>query len=413
MGNSGCKYKDERVSLTEAFDDRSQKILSWDEVKELWGQEGKFLIRCPECSEKITLVNGEIRNGFFKHFHTGERKQTEGRRNMGGGTSAWHHRWQMCFPGQREKQLTHGEDRADVLLKDKKIAVEFQKSDFTGTEIDTCKKRTAYWNGKGYKIVWVFAWDGGSEFAGYFPRGTGRDGNEQTVMELPEYTKLFGEHVISRENVEIHFLSLDGSFGFEFLPEVLDKKEKVVRGKIISSYFQSFAPAYRPEFGKIRGKEVYNSHLKEPMVEPINIELFYQAMKDYADKIKTYTVKPCMVKPQENFLQKKFTLYELIQKSLKKGIKVLIVQRIDSHGTVNGKYKVYPQDYEYFIERYAKYPAYTFRIRGKVRKSDYRRTDGGGYIATDDIYFPDKYIWKPEWAVTNDDKNVGIEEFYK
>ncbi len=65
MGNSGCEYKDEHISLTEAYDDRSERLLSWGEVKELWDEEGKFLIRCPKCSEKITLVNGEIRNGFF------------------------------------------------------------------------------------------------------------------------------------------------------------------------------------------------------------------------------------------------------------------------------------------------------------------------------------------------------------
>ena len=300
MENDRCEYKDERISLTEAYDDRSENLLSWDEVKEFWDEEGKFLIRCPNCFEKVTLVNGEIRNGFFKHFHTGERKQTEGRRNMAGGTSAWHHRWQMRFPEQREKQLSHGEDRADVLLKDKKIAVEFQKSDFTGTEVDTCKKRTVYWNGKGYKVAWVFAWDGGSEFAGYFPRGTGRDGNEQTVMELPEYTKLFGEHVISRDNVEIHFLSLDGSFGFEFLPETLDIDEKVMCGKVIPSYFQPFAPAYRSEFGKIRGKEVYNSHLKEPVVEPIDMELFYNAIKDASDRISSFAAIPCVESPQED-----------------------------------------------------------------------------------------------------------------
>lgn len=315
MENDRCEYKDERISLTEAYDDSSENILSWDEVKELWDKEGKFLIRCPNCFEKVTLVNGKIRNGFFKHFHTGERKQTEGRRNMGGGTSAWHHRWQMRFPEQKEKQLSHGEDRADVLLKDPKIAVEFQKSDFTGTEIDTCKKRTVYWNDKGYKVAWVFAWDGGSEFAGYFPRGTGRDGNKQTVMELPEYTKLFGEHVISRDNVEIHFLSLDGSFGFEFLPETLDTDEKVVRGKVIPSYFQPFAPAYRSEFGKIRGKEVYNSHLKEPVVEPIDMELFYNAIKDASDRISSFAAIPCVESPQEDSATKTIESPEPTQSS--------------------------------------------------------------------------------------------------
>jgi hypothetical protein len=295
-----------------------------------------------------------------------------------------------------------------VLLKEKKVAIEFQKSDFTGTETDTCKKRTAYWNGKGYKVAWVFAWDGGSEFAGYFPRGTGRDGNEQTVMELPEYSKLFGDKIISHENIEIHFLSLDGSFGFEFLPESLDKDEKVVRGKITPSYFQPFAPAYRPEFGKIRGKEVYSSHLKEPVVVPIDIGLFYQAIENHAERMKTY-----IVKPQKNNQNRRFTLYELIQMSLEKDIKVLIAQRADSQGIINGEYKVYPQEYGYLFEKYAKYPAYTFRIRGKVRKGTYRRPDGGGYIATDNIYYPDKYIWKPEWAVTNDDKNIEMGEFYK
>ena len=413
MGNSGCNYKDEHMSLTEAYDDRVQKTLSWDEVKVLWDKEGKFLIRCPECSEKITLVNGTIRNGFFKHFHIGERKQTEGRRNVGGGTSAWHHRWQMCFPEYREKQLSHGGDRADVLLNDKKIAVEFQKSDFTGTESDTCKKRTVYWNGKGYKVVWVFAWDGGSEFSGYFQRGTGTDGNEQTVMEFPEYSKMFGEQIISRKNIEIHFLSLDGSFGFEFLPETLDMNEKVVRGKIIPSYFQPFAPAYSPEMGKIRGKEVYSSHLKDPIVEPIDLALFYQAMSDTEDKIRPCIPKQFVEKTRNVFNKRNFTLYDLIQKSIKLGVKILIVQRLNDQKTANDEYKVYPQDYRYFFEKYTKYSKLTFRIKGEVRKSNYRRTDGKGYIGTKDIYYPDRYIWQPEWAVTVDDRNVNIEEFYK
>lgn len=49
----------------------------------------------------------------------------------------------------------------------------------------------------------------------------------------------------------------------------------------------------------------------------------------------------------------------------------------------------------------------------KSERGTYRRPDGGGYIATDNIYYPDKYIWKPGWAVTNDDRNVEIGEFYK
>lgn len=417
MGNKECRYKDDRISLTEAYDDKTDMILSWDEVKKLWDIEGKFLIRCPACSEKVTLVDGEIRNGFFRHFHTGERKDNTGRKNSGGGTSAWHHRWQMRFPDHREKQLTGGEDRADVLLTDKKLAIEFQKADFSGSDSDTCKVRSAYWTSKGYRIAWVFAWDGGSEFSGYFPRGTGKDGATETVMELPEYEKLFGNDIIKRQNIEVHFLSMDGSNGFEFIPTKINIAKKVVHGKIMPSYFKPFAPVYREEMDNIRGKAVYSSHLEDPVVKPICLDDFYQAMEKAQVLAEADRKKPqagnnaqdtsTTAQPSNPRL---FTVYELIRRSLNMGVKVLIMERTAVSGETD-EYKIYPQDYKYYIEKYAKCYKYTFDVHGSVRRSKYKRSDGGGFIRTI-VYYPGSPVWKPKWAVTLDDKQVNIENFY-
>ena len=387
MENKECKYKVGRESLKEAYDPKDKRTISWIESLGLRESNSKYLLKCPDCREKITLVNGVQRNGFFKHFHEGERKDTKGRKNVGGGTSAWHYRWQMCFPEHKEKQIAKGEPRADVLLPEKKLAIEFQKMDFAGTDMDTCRNRTAYWNQKGYRIAWVFAWDGGSEFSGYFSRGTGTDGSTCTEMELAEYEKLFGTELVKRENIEIHFLSLDGTVGFEFLPEKIDRREKCVTGRIIPSYFQPFAPEYRKEMGKVRGKAVFSSHLLDPAVKAIDLQEFYREM----EKAERKTAEP------EEFM----TLYEILKLGVEHDMKYVVVAKNAYGGREISQYKIHIPWYE---EDIMNHTVYWFNVFGWYKGPGYKDF----FKDQSQIYDPGEKIWKAVWWA-NKNRNTFLQ----
>lgn len=106
---------------------------------------------CPCCGEKVLLKRGEIRAHHFAHC-----SGTICRDGWHYDMSAWHIEWQNNFPLECQeivKELNGRKHRADVLLEDKKVVLEFQHSALSSSEF---YERNSFYNALGYKVIWIF-----------------------------------------------------------------------------------------------------------------------------------------------------------------------------------------------------------------------------------------------------------------
>lgn len=106
---------------------------------------------CPVCGERVIFKKGEIREHHFAHkadSHCVDSWHYE----MG----EWHSEWQDKFPAEMQEIVKKHDGkmhRADVLIETTKTVVEFQHSPLSADEFDN---RNRFYNGLGYKVVWVF-----------------------------------------------------------------------------------------------------------------------------------------------------------------------------------------------------------------------------------------------------------------
>lgn len=107
---------------------------------------------CPCCNEKLIARQGSVNTWCFAHRPDSNCLYKDDNNTM----SPWHIDWQSLFPLEtREvfKRNNAGEiRRADILLEDKKIEIEFQHSPITKEEISA---RNKFWNDLGYTTIWV------------------------------------------------------------------------------------------------------------------------------------------------------------------------------------------------------------------------------------------------------------------
>ncbi len=111
--------------------------------------EKGVIYHCPVCNQDVFLRHGDINIAHFAHKHA----CTD---NWNYDMSIWHSNWQMRYPIEmREvvKEFNGQKHRADILIEDKKVVIEFQHSSISKTEII---ERTDFYNSLGYKVIWVF-----------------------------------------------------------------------------------------------------------------------------------------------------------------------------------------------------------------------------------------------------------------
>ena len=106
---------------------------------------------CPTCGEKLILKRGDIRIHHFAHYSKNLCKDT-----WDYDMSYWHQNWQSKFPIECQevvKELNGEKHRADVLIEDAKVVIEFQHSKLSFEEFN---ERNTFYKKLGYKVIWIF-----------------------------------------------------------------------------------------------------------------------------------------------------------------------------------------------------------------------------------------------------------------
>lgn len=399
-----CRFRDERILIDAALDPMTDQMVTPEDIVERFRKQ-KFLLQCPECMEKVSPVCGAVRAHHFRHFRDGGEREKSGKKNSVGGPSAWHRLWQHKFPKDCREQYRSNSDgegrRADVILEDRKMVIEIQKADFTGSLRDEARSRTEFWNGLGYKIVWLFCLDDQCGYLG-LPDESDKSDFPSMVMYLENFHKLIEKY--DRDKIEIHFVDLYGNQGYEFIPVEEDSEDLLMKGVAPESYFLPYAPVYDKELEEIRAE------LPEKRRELISLPVFYEDMDETARRIADYLKSKESAKKETKTLYDMIngrSLYDLIKQSLQFDVKVLIVCRPDKDGVNMTEYKIFPGDWKYYIEKYKDYPRYTFSINGWYRKHGYK-----DYIVAPVIYSPELPIWQPLWAVDTHDRKLDVESIF-
>ncbi|MBR3804000.1 MAG: hypothetical protein IKJ14_01460 [Clostridia bacterium] len=106
---------------------------------------------CPSCGSKLIVKSGDYKVHHFAHAKNNHCIDV-----WHYDMTEWHYDWQNKFPLDTQEivKFYNGEKhRADVLLEDKKIVLEFQHSSLSSFEFF---KRNTFYNKLGYKVVWLF-----------------------------------------------------------------------------------------------------------------------------------------------------------------------------------------------------------------------------------------------------------------
>lgn len=104
---------------------------------------------CPICGGELVLKRGTIKVPHFAHKYP----CTD---TWHYDMSEWHYAWQLNFPEEaREvvRTLNGVAHRADILLDDEKLVLEFQHSTLKAEEFED---RNRFYTSLGYKVIWVF-----------------------------------------------------------------------------------------------------------------------------------------------------------------------------------------------------------------------------------------------------------------
>ena len=107
---------------------------------------------CPICDEDLVLKQGDFKIDHFAH-----KKGSLCSDSWSSDMSEWHLGWQRRFPDDCQEVVRESEDgerhRADVLIEDSRIVIEFQHSPLSQKEF---RERSDFYNKLEYKIIWLF-----------------------------------------------------------------------------------------------------------------------------------------------------------------------------------------------------------------------------------------------------------------
>lgn len=106
---------------------------------------------CPICEEKLELRQGDIRMHHFAHWKNRSCTDT-----WSSDMSEWHINWQAQFPEECQEVVVEFDGkkhRADVLIEESKLVVEFQHSPLSPREF---AERNDFYTRSGYHVIWLF-----------------------------------------------------------------------------------------------------------------------------------------------------------------------------------------------------------------------------------------------------------------
>lgn len=124
--------------------DENGNLVEIDEVK----PNKKYF--CPCCGAELVVKRGDIRVHHFSHRSLSDCD------SFYEPMTKWHLDWQRRFPKQCREVVVknNGEThRADVLLRNLKLVIEFQHSHISDADV---YKRNKFYTEAGYRIIWVF-----------------------------------------------------------------------------------------------------------------------------------------------------------------------------------------------------------------------------------------------------------------
>ena len=107
--------------------------------------------RCEACGCDLILRQGDI-----KAYHFAHQKNCICCDDWNYDMSDWHRNWQKKFPLENRevvKEYKGKKHRADVLLENRKIVIEFQHSNMTAKEFE---ERNYFYTNLGYRVIWLF-----------------------------------------------------------------------------------------------------------------------------------------------------------------------------------------------------------------------------------------------------------------
>ena len=108
---------------------------------------------CPICKKKLEVrKNGTMRAHYFAHWKNQKCTDSWIYHPM----TKWHLEWQERFDKQyRERSVPalHPKHRADILIPDNELEIEFQHSSIT---LKAFRDRNRFYTQCGYKVIWVF-----------------------------------------------------------------------------------------------------------------------------------------------------------------------------------------------------------------------------------------------------------------
>lgn len=108
---------------------------------------------CDICNQPMIVKKGPQKAHHFAHSPLSKSKCTD---SWHYDMSKWHISWQERFPEEcREvvREYKGFKHRADILIDKTKTVIEFQHSELSSDEF---QKRNVFYNGLGYRVVWLF-----------------------------------------------------------------------------------------------------------------------------------------------------------------------------------------------------------------------------------------------------------------
>lgn len=106
-----------------------------------------------EFEDEVIQKRGNIRVEHFAHKSNSQFMCYDGWHY---DMSYWHCNWQDKFPSEMQEVVRKSKGkihRADVLIEEKKLVIEFQYSSLSAEEF---KDRNEFYNDLGYKVIWIF-----------------------------------------------------------------------------------------------------------------------------------------------------------------------------------------------------------------------------------------------------------------
>ena len=120
--------------------------------------------RCPICEERLELRQGQVRRHHFAHWKNRSCIDT-----WSSDMSEWHINWQAKFPKECQEvvvELDGKKHRADVLIEERKLVVEFQHSPIKAKEF---AERNEFYIRCGYHVIWLFDMSDGFKNGHFVP----------------------------------------------------------------------------------------------------------------------------------------------------------------------------------------------------------------------------------------------------